>query len=168
MPQTRSGGLEVVEGDLTRVVADAIVNAANTELRAGGGVCGAIFRAAGVGKLAQVCNELGHCATGSAVITPAFDIATTRHIIHAVGGGIQNTLLCRMIANATNVMVLAGPIEATAAGNVLVQLMAIGKISSIEEGRHVIRSSFPLNSYEPEDTALWDEAYESFRRLVKD
>jgi O-acetyl-ADP-ribose deacetylase (regulator of RNase III) len=85
MPNPGPGGVEIVEGDITKVVADAIVNAANTELRPGGGVCGAIFRAAGVEKLAQVCNELGQCRTGSAAITPAFDISTTKHIIHAAG-----------------------------------------------------------------------------------
>lgn len=85
MPHPGSRRVEVVEGDITAVAADAIVNAANSELQPGGGVCGAIFRAAGVEKLAQVCNELGQCPTGSAVITPAFDIATAKHIIHAVG-----------------------------------------------------------------------------------
>ncbi len=85
MPHSGSGRVEVVEGDITAVVADAIVNAANRELRPGGGVCGAIFRAAGVEKLAHACNELGQCPTGSAAITPAFDIATAKHIIHAVG-----------------------------------------------------------------------------------
>ena len=85
MPHSGSGSIEVIEGDITTVPADAIVNAANSELRAGGGVCGAIFRAAGVEKLAQVCDELGQCPTGSAVITPAFDIQTAKHIIHAVG-----------------------------------------------------------------------------------
>ena len=85
MPHSGSGSIEVVEGDIATVPADAIVNAANSELRAGGGVCGAIFRAAGVEKLAQVCDELGQCPTGSAVITPAFDIQAAKHIIHAVG-----------------------------------------------------------------------------------
>ncbi len=85
MPHSGSGSVEVVAGDITTVVADAIVNAANSELCPGGGVCGAIFRAAGVEKLAQVCNELGQCPTGSAVITAAFDIGTAKHIIHAVG-----------------------------------------------------------------------------------
>ena len=85
MLQTGTGSVDVVEADITTVVADAIVNAANSELRAGGGVCGAIFRAAGMEKLTQVCKDLGQCLTGSAVITPAFDIATTKHIIHSVG-----------------------------------------------------------------------------------
>ena len=77
--------IEVVEGDITRIAADAIVNAANGELRAGGGVCGAIFRAAGAQELAAACNAIGGCPTGSAVITPAFGIETAKHIIHAVG-----------------------------------------------------------------------------------
>jgi O-acetyl-ADP-ribose deacetylase (regulator of RNase III) len=77
--------LEVVEGDITRIAADAIVNAANGELRAGGGVCGAIFRAAGAQELAAACRAIGGCPTGSSVITPAFGIKTAKHIIHAVG-----------------------------------------------------------------------------------
>ncbi len=77
--------VDVVEGDITRVAADAIVNAANTELAAGGGVCGAIFRAAGAAELGRACRAIGACPTGSAVITPAFAISSARHIIHAVG-----------------------------------------------------------------------------------
>lgn len=77
--------IEVILGDITCVQADAIINAANSELRAGGGVCGAIFRAAGMEKLTRACRALGHCPTGSAVVTPAFDISTARYIIHAVG-----------------------------------------------------------------------------------
>lgn len=77
--------IEVIEGDVTRTPADAIVNAANSALLAGGGVCGAIFRAAGHDKLSRVCRAIGNCPTGSAVITPAFAISTAKHIIHAVG-----------------------------------------------------------------------------------
>jgi O-acetyl-ADP-ribose deacetylase (regulator of RNase III) len=78
-------GIEVVLGDLTKVEADAIVNAANSALAEGGGVCGAIFRAAGREVLTVVCRATGGCATGSAVITPAFGIKTARYIVHAVG-----------------------------------------------------------------------------------
>jgi O-acetyl-ADP-ribose deacetylase (regulator of RNase III) len=77
--------IQVVEGDITKVAASAIVNAANSGLAEGGGVCGAIFRAAGREELARACRAIGHCPTGLAVVTPAFDIATARHIIHAVG-----------------------------------------------------------------------------------
>jgi O-acetyl-ADP-ribose deacetylase len=85
MPDLASSNIEVVEGDITRIAADAIVNAANAELSAGGGVCGAIFRAAGAKELTQACRAIGRCPAGSAVITPAFGIVTTKHIIHAVG-----------------------------------------------------------------------------------
>lgn len=85
MSQSAPSKVEVIEGDITRIAADAIVNAANSELRAGGGVCGAIFRAAGEDELTAACRAIGGCPTGSAVITPAFRIATARYIIHAVG-----------------------------------------------------------------------------------
>jgi O-acetyl-ADP-ribose deacetylase len=75
----------VVQGDITTIEADAIVNAANSALQAGGGVCGAIFRKAGAEALAQACRAIGPCPTGEAVITPAFGIKTARTIVHAVG-----------------------------------------------------------------------------------
>lgn len=85
MPDRGPCRIEVVEADITKVSCDAIVNAANAELRAGGGVCGAIFRAAGSAELTAACRAIGRCPTGSAVITPAFGITTAKHIIHAVG-----------------------------------------------------------------------------------
>ncbi len=69
---------------ITDLATDAIVNAANSGLWAGGGVCGAIFRAAGYDKLQAACDAIGHCDTGSAVITPGFDLKA-KYIIHAVG-----------------------------------------------------------------------------------
>lgn len=85
MPDPAAFHLSVVEGDLTTIGADAIVNAANSVLLAGGGVCGAIFRAAGVDELTAACRAIGECPTGSAAITPAFGIKTAKYIIHAVG-----------------------------------------------------------------------------------
>ena len=69
---------------ITDLSTDAIVNAANDGLWAGGGVCGAIFKAAGYKKLQTACDAIGHCDVGSAVITPGFDLKA-KHIIHAVG-----------------------------------------------------------------------------------
>ena len=69
---------------ITDLDTDTIVNAANDGLWAGGGVCGAIFRAAGHDKLQAACDAIGHCDTGSAVITPGFDLKA-KYIIHAVG-----------------------------------------------------------------------------------
>lgn len=69
---------------ITELSADAIVNAANDRLMGGSGVCGAIFKAAGWVKLQAACDAIGHCDTGSAVITPRFDLKA-KYVIHAVG-----------------------------------------------------------------------------------
>ena len=69
---------------ITALDTDAIVNAANDGLWAGGGVCGAIFKAAGYDQLQEACSKIGHCDTGSAVITPGFNLKA-KYIIHAVG-----------------------------------------------------------------------------------
>ena len=79
--------------DITELDTDIIVNAANSGLKAGGGVCGAIFRAAGYAELQNACDQIGHCNTGFAVITPGFHLKA-KFIVHAVGpiwqGGSQN------------------------------------------------------------------------------
>jgi len=74
----------IVRNDITKMKVDAIVNAANTELQMGGGVCGAIFKAAGVGKLQVACDRLSPIKTGEAVITPGFDLQA-KQIIHTAG-----------------------------------------------------------------------------------
>ena len=76
--------IEIIKQGITRADADAIVNAANEGLRAGSGVCGAIFEEAGYDDLRAACAAIGHCDTGSAVITPGFALKA-RYIIHAVG-----------------------------------------------------------------------------------
>lgn len=76
--------INILKKDITEIKADAIVNAANSALKMGGGVCGAIFSAAGPHRLQKACDKIGHCPTGSAVITPAFDLPA-EYIIHAVG-----------------------------------------------------------------------------------
>ncbi len=83
--------LKVTRGDITKLSVDAIVNAANNQLAGGGGVDGAIHRAAGP-ELADACHKIGFCAIGQAVITPGFRLPA-RYVIHTVGpvwqGGLQ-------------------------------------------------------------------------------
>lgn len=74
----------IVRNDIARVRADVLVNAANERLAAGGGVCGAIFAGAGASRMAAACARIGHCPTGSAVVTPGFDLPC-RWVVHAVG-----------------------------------------------------------------------------------
>lgn len=76
--------LSIQKISITKLEVDAIVNAANSGLMMGGGVCGAIFREAGAAKLQAACLKIGGCKTGDAAITPGFDLPA-KHVIHAVG-----------------------------------------------------------------------------------
>ena len=76
--------LKILQADITTLQVDAIVNAANTNLLAGGGVCGAIFRAAGRRELQAACNKLAPIKTGEAVMTPGFNLPA-KFIIHTAG-----------------------------------------------------------------------------------
>ena len=86
--------------------------------------------------------------------------------VHMVGGGIKDTMVCRFTASATGKTVLAGPVEATSTGNAVVQLMALGKIGSLTEGRQIVKNSFPVKTYEPEDAENWNKAYEAYKKIV--
>jgi len=86
--------------------------------------------------------------------------------IHIVGGGTQNRQLCQMAADACNRPVVAGPIEATAIGNLMMQAVSAGDVKSIAEAREVIRHSFAVEDYYPRPDAGWDEAYAKFEGLV--
>jgi rhamnulokinase len=87
--------------------------------------------------------------------------------IHIIGGGSQNRLLNQFTADATGRQVITGPVEATAIGNVIVQMMALGHVGSLEDGRRIIRNSFDVASYEPSGGDEWDEAYNRFLTLME-
>jgi rhamnulokinase len=87
--------------------------------------------------------------------------------IHIIGGGTQNRLLCQFTADATGRRVIAGPVEATALGNAVIQAIALGHLGSLSEGRQVIAKSFELAEYEPHEHAAWDQAYQHFSRLME-
>lgn len=86
--------------------------------------------------------------------------------LHIVGGGCQNILLNRLAADAINRPVIAGPIEATGIGNMLMQMIAKGDIAALPEGREMVLESFGTELYEPQETASWDAAFERFLAIM--
>jgi len=87
--------------------------------------------------------------------------------LHMVGGGAQNVALCQCTANALGRAVWAGPQEGTAIGNLLVQCIALGELESVQQARRVVRNSFPIKTYQPENTDVWETAYAQFRRVTQ-
>lgn len=87
-------------------------------------------------------------------------------VIHIVGGGSQNRLLNQLTSNACAKPVIAGPVEATVLGNVMVQARTAGAIDSLADIRTVIRNSYDLEEFEPEEKAQWEEAYGRFQQIL--
>jgi rhamnulokinase len=87
-------------------------------------------------------------------------------VIHVVGGGSQNRFLCQLTADACNCPVLAGPVEATAIGNVLVQAIGLGLLGSLTDAREVVRRSFEVSSFTPENPEAWEAPYRRWLQLL--
>ena len=87
-------------------------------------------------------------------------------VIHVIGGGTKDGLLCQMTANSCDRTVKAGPIEATVMGNVAVQLMSDGSVENIGQARKIIADSSELKTFEPKDTGDWAKAYGDFLKIV--
>lgn len=87
-------------------------------------------------------------------------------VIHVIGGGTKDGLLCQMTANSCDRTVKAGPIEATVMGNVAVQLMSNGSVENIGQARKIIAESSELKTFEPKDTDKWAGAYEDFLKII--
>lgn len=85
--------------------------------------------------------------------------------VNIIGGGSQDALCNQMTANATGRRVVAGPVDASSIGNIIVQMIAHGELQSIEQAREAIARSFELKTYEPEDSAVWNEMYGVYREL---
>ncbi len=91
---------------------------------------------------------------------------TTTDVVHIVGGGSNNTLLNQFTANSTGMAVMAGPKEATAVGNIMVQAIGAGIIPNLKKSMPYIKSAFPITKFEPQDTAAWNAAYDRFVKLL--
>lgn len=83
--------------------------------------------------------------------------------LHVVGGGSRNDLLNQFTANALQIPVIAGPVEATALGNVIVQAITLGHLESLEAARAVVRNSFAVTEFRPKDGAIWEHRYQSLK-----
>jgi rhamnulokinase len=105
-------------------------------------------------------------ALGYAAAVERLAAATRRPVeaVHVVGGGSNHRLLCRLTAGATGLPVRAGPVEATAAGNLAVQAIAAGELASVAEARELVARSFPLTAYDPESD--WTEARARFAAVL--
>ena len=166
-------GEEIDFGTLTRMAGEAPAFAAtiNPDDESFAGVCdmpaaiGAYCERTGQavpvskGGIIRTCLE-SLALRYRAVLDMLEDLAGHRlDTLHIVGGGVQNKLLNQFAANAVGRPVMAGPVEATSAGNILMQMLAAGDIASLQEGRDLIRTSFETETYEPGDLAAWDAAY---------
>jgi len=138
-----------------------------------------------VGKIGEVCRETGQTPPEEVgqiarVVLEALALKcrwtlerleeVTGHTVtavHMVGGGVRNRLLCRMTADACARTLVAGPAEATAAGNVLTQAIGTGAIGSLKEAREVLAKSLELGEYEPQTSSAWDEAYGRLQEMIR-
>jgi len=87
--------------------------------------------------------------------------------IYIIGGGTKNRLLNQFTADATGRVVITGPVEATAAANILMQAIGLKHLNSLAEAREVVRASFELETYEPKQTVEWDEAYARLHKVMR-
>ncbi len=85
--------------------------------------------------------------------------------LHIVGGGCKNTILNQYTANALNRPVITGPGEATATGNILTQLIALKELEDLQQARELVSRSFPKQEYTPENTELWEDAYQRYKEM---
>lgn len=88
-------------------------------------------------------------------------------VLHLMGGGTKDGFLCELASQSLGIPVIAGPIEATALGNIILQLIALGEIESIEKGREIIAENEKVKTFNEEHSTGWDEAYERFCKIIK-
>ena len=125
-------------------------------------------------KVPETIGEIMCCINQSLALKYRYALeqiesCTDKHysVINMIGGGIQSKLLCQMTAGASGRKVIAGPVEATALGNIAVQLMSLGEIKDVAEARQIIANSETTYEYLPQDAEKWDAAYEKFKTFIQ-
>jgi sugar (pentulose or hexulose) kinase len=120
-------------------------------------------------KIPESISEISRCIYESLAMHLKYDFNNLEkltgkkiELIHLIGGGARNKLLCQLISDATGVTVIAGPYEATSVGNLLMQLKASGEIKNLDEGRKISLNSSAVSSFEPKDIDRWDEEYSKY------
>ncbi|MDT8389992.1 MAG: FGGY-family carbohydrate kinase [Lentisphaeria bacterium] len=135
-------------------------------------------------RVRQYCDETGQpapetpgeivrCIAESLALTYRYAIDQMEHVtgrsiakLHLVGGGGKDGMLNAFTANAINRPVIAGPIEATATGNIIGQALAVGAVKDLAEGRRIVSQSFEMTTFTPDDTAAWEAAYRRYKALI--
>ncbi|GLV56086.1 L-fuculose kinase [Dictyobacter sp. S3.2.2.5] len=124
-------------------------------------------------QVPQTAGEIIRCILESLALRYRYVLELIENLVqkrfsglHVVGGGSQNTLLCQYTANALGRTVWAGPVEATAIGNLLVQYIALGHLVNLQQARFLVRQSFPIHTYEPLEVAHWEAAYTRFCQIM--
>ena len=118
------------------------------------------------GALVRCCFESLALMYGTVIRWIEELTGTPIEVIHIVGGGSRNALLNQFTADASGLVVFAGPVEATVFGNVLMQARVRGEIGSLDEMRAVVRASGGVTQFDPKDTAAWSEPRARFERLI--
>jgi rhamnulokinase/L-fuculokinase len=125
------------------------------------------------GKAPETVGEITRCVYDSLAMKYRYVVELLEKltgkrfkVINMLSGGSRDRLMCSSTASACVLPLIAGPSDASALGNIIVQLLSAGAISSIKEGQDLLARSFPPEHYEPEDSALWDEHYRRFREIL--
>ena len=124
-------------------------------------------------KVPESVGEVMRCINQSLALKYRYALeqiesCTGKHyeVIHMIGGGIQSKLLCQMTAGANGRMVIAGPVEATALGNIVMQMIALGMIQDVAQARSMIARSETTYDYLPQNVSAWNAAYEKFQTYI--
>jgi rhamnulokinase len=126
-------------------------------------------------KVPSTIGEIARCINESLALKFRYNLTRLQEltgkkleIIHLVGGGIRNKLLCQNISDALGMPVIAGPTETTSVGNLMFQLKAGGFIRNVQEGRKLCRESFDIREYQPCNIEEWDQKYQRYLKLIKE